>query len=265
MNETQEVAPEQGALTELAPVTNQAEATNPQVTAADGEEGQQEQEQQPAKTFSQEEVEAIVAKRLAREARKSERAMAVKLAEVQSQRTAPEPKREDFATDEAHERARIDHEIERRALAHAERISAQREQETKQRSAATAFWERADEASERFPDLPQVINDPTLPMSQHMADFVMSSDIGPELAYHLAKNRGKAAAIAQMGPIQAARELMTLESEFKARPKAQSSKAPEPIVPIGARGRATATANPSDDDDIDTWMRKERQRVQKLR
>lgn len=257
--------PENGGATELVPVVNQTEVNAPQATAAEGDVDQQEQVEQPAKTFTQAEVEALIAKRLAREARKSEREMAQRLAEIQQQQSTPEPKREDYANDEAHQRAQLEHEIQRRAQEQAERIAAQREEQRSRQSATAAFWARADEVAERFPDLEQVVSDPSLPMSQPMAEFVISSEIGPELAYHLGKNRGKAGAIAAMGPIQAARELMKLESELSSKPKARPSAAPEPINPVGNRGRATTSASPSDEDDIDTWMRKERQRTQKLR
>lgn len=254
----------QGAPTELVPVANHAEATEPLATAAEGRADQQEQGEKPAKTFSQEEVDALIAKRLAKEARRSERAMAAKLAEMQGQRgSVPEPRREDFANDEAHERARLEHLIEQRAAEKAERLAAERLEARERQSAASGFWSKVDEAADRFPDIEQVIADPTLPMSQHMAEFVMSSDAGPELAYHLGKNRAKATAIAQMGPIQAARELMRLEADIKTQPKARPSNAPEPITPVGARGRASSGAMPSDDDDIDTWMRKEAARLKK--
>lgn len=188
--------------------------------------------------------------------------MAVKLAELQAQPTKPEPQREDFANDEAHERARIEHLIEQRAQQRAEALANERMEAQTRKSVAGAFWSKVDEVSERLPDIEQAINDPSLPMSQHMAEYVMSSDAGPEVAYHLAKNRAKAAAIAQMGPIQAARELMKLESEITSKPRPKPSEAPEPITPVGNRGRS-ASSTPSDEDDIDTWMRKERARAKR--
>jgi hypothetical protein len=249
--------------TELVPVANPAEVTEPEVTATEGAPDQQEQDAKPAKTFSQEEVDALIAKRLAKEARRSEREIRQKLAEMQGQQTRPEPQREDFATDEAHERARLEHLIEQRAQERAERLAAERIEAQTRQSAASGFWSKVDEVSERLPDIEQAINDPTLPMSQHMAEFVMSSEVGPEVAYHLAKNRAKAQSLAQMGPIQAARELMRIESEIRAKPHARPSNAPEPITPVGNRGRATASAMPSDDDDIETWMRKEQARLRR--
>jgi len=64
-----------------------------------------------------------------------------------------------------------------------------------------------------------------------------------------------------MSAIGAAVELSKLEREL-ATPKARPSNAPEPITPVGTRGRASTSNLPSDDDDIDTWMKKERKRTQ---
>lgn len=254
--------------TELEPVANPVEAEPSQATAAEGEGDQtQEQVEQPKKTFSQEEVDALIQKRLTKEARRSERLMAQKLAEMEAklkQPEKPEPKREDFADDEAHQRAKLQHLIQTEA----EKLAAQRVQETltkqQQQSAVQKFWERADEVADRFPDFQAAVTDPALPLSPAMADFAFESEVGPELVYHLSKNRGKATAIAQMGPIQAARALMTLESELKAKPKAQPSRAPDPINPVGNRGSASRSAMPSDDDDIDTWRQKELDRMRKV-
>jgi hypothetical protein len=269
MDNTTEVV-EQSAPTELDPVANLDEANPDQATAAEGagdqpQEQAEQQEAKPPKTFSQEEVDALIQKRLVKEARRSERVMAQKLAEIQGQQkpVTPEPKREDFANDEAHQRAQLDHVIRTKA----EEIAAQRVNETlakqQQQTAVQKFWERADDVADRFPDFQSAVSDPTLPLTQSMADFAFESEVGPELVYHLSKNRGKASSIAQMGPMQAARALMTLESELKAKPKAQPSRAPDPINPVGNRGSASRSSMPSDEDDVDTWRRKETERMRR--
>jgi hypothetical protein len=257
--------------TELDPVANPIEANPSQATAAegDGDQPQEQAEQQeakPPKTFSQEEVDALIQKRLTKEARRSERLMAQKLAEMQSQQkpsTKPEPKREDFADDEAHQRAQIDHVVEQRAQERAVQLVQQTQQQQRQQSAVTQFWERADELAERYPDFEAVVTNPNVPLNGPILEFVTESEVGPELAYHLGKNRTKALSIAQMTPIQAARALMTLESELKAKPKAQPSRAPDPMNPVGNRGSASRSSMPSDDDDVDTWRQKEIERMKK--
>ena len=94
-----------------------------------------------------------------------------------------------------------------------------------------------------------------------MAEFISESDLGADVAYFLGKNPAKAAEIAGLTPMKAARELSRIESELAARPKATPSKALEPISPVGVRGKASSSSLPSDSDDIDTWMRKEQARM----
>jgi hypothetical protein len=135
--------------------------------------------------------------------------------------------------------------------------------ELEQRS--EAFIEKAEKASERYPDFNAVVSNPNLPINDGMAEFIADSDLGPDIAYFLGKNPSKAAQIAELSPIKAARELSRLEAEIAAKPKAQPSKAPEPINPVGSRSKTVASTLPSDDDDIDTWMRKERERLRRVR
>jgi hypothetical protein len=94
-----------------------------------------------------------------------------------------------------------------------------------------------------------------------MTEFIAESDLGADVAYYLGKNPGKAHEISQLSTIRAARELGKIESELAARPKANPSKAPEPISPVGQRGKASVSSLPSDSDDIDTWMKKEQARM----
>ena len=63
-----------------------------------------------------------------------------------------------------------------------------------------------------------------------MAEVIADSDIGPQLAYHLAENKDAAARIAAMSPVQAARELGKIEARLTAAKDAPKpvSKAPPP-------------------------------------
>lgn len=263
MSEVNQV-PDSSGPSELVPDANQTEALE-QVTATDGNPQEEQEEAKPAKTFSQEEVDALIAKRLAKEARKQGRieAEAAALREQLQKLTPPEPRRSDFGSDEEHEAARIQHAIEEKARQLAADQVKQLTEQQKQQAAVQTFWTRADEVAERFPDFEKAVTDPTFEFHGDVYEFAMDSEIGPELAYHLSKNRQKLAAIHAMPSIKAARALLDLEAELKAKPKARPSNAPEPINPVGNRGRATSSALPSDSDDIETWMRKERARTQR--
>jgi hypothetical protein len=237
-------------------IANQPEVNADQVTAAEGQADQQEQAQ--AKTFTQEEVDALIQKRLLKEERRIHRRIESQLRDQITQQQ-PAPKREAFENDEAYQQALLDKKAEEKAKA----LLEQRERDKALATRREKFEAQAEELADRYPDFDAVARNPHLTINEAMAEFISESDVGAELAYALGKKPSLAADIAHMSPVQAARALAKLEAEIASKPKAQASKAPDPINPVGNRGRATATAMPSDDDDIDTWMRKERERVRK--
>lgn len=216
--------------------------------------------EQAEKTFTQAEVDALIQKRLLKEQRRVTRQVESQLREQLAQPKEP-PKRESFGTEEAFNQAQIEHLIAKQA----EKIAAEREEKRQEEKRREAFLERAEKASERYADFESVIHNPSLTINAPMAEYIAESENGPDVAYFLGKNPLKAAKIAALSPVQAARELARIEFELASKPKANVSKAPDPITPVGARGKSTASAVPTDDDDIETWMRKERQRVRSTR
>lgn len=213
---------------------------------------------EPAKTFTQAEVDALVQKRLQKEERRIGRRIEQQLHEQrQVEVLQAEPQRETFRDDEAYQNAQIEHLAEKRAV---EKL-AERERGKEAERRSESFIEKAEKASERYADFNAVVGNPSLRINDEMAEFISESDTGADVAYFLGKNPMKAAEIAQLSPMKAARELTRIESELAARPKPTPSNAPEPISPVGVRGKASTSALPSDSDDIDTWMRKEQART----
>jgi hypothetical protein len=252
------------APTETETVANPTGQVTEQATAAESqvnEEGQAKEE----RFFSQDEVDAFLKKRLAKESRRTERKIAEEVAKAKQSQQPSQPSRGEFATDEEHQRASFDHAVTEKAkeLARKE-IAELKEREQFEKSSST-FWEKADDLAERFPDFDSVVTDPGLPLNGPILEFVMDSDIGPELAYHLGKHKGEAMKLARMSPVKAVMRLLEIQNEIKSKPKARISSAPEPMQPVGNRGRATASALPSDSDDMETWAAKERARTAKLR
>lgn len=235
-NEVQDLAPQ--------------ETGNPEPQTDGGEGG----EKVPApKTFTQAELDAIVAREKAKAER---RAFREALTKVTSQ-PKPEPKRDSFADEEAFNRAQLEHLADERAEQKLREREALRDAERRQE----AFFEKAEKAAERYPDFQLVVSNPSLPINDAMAEYIGESDMGGDVAYFLGKNPMKAAEISRMSPIKAARELARIESELASRPKAQPSKAPDPIKPVGNRGSSSSSHMPSDEDDVSTWMEKERKRL----
>lgn len=240
----------------------QPEQNTPDATAAPGDVEKPKQEEQPPKTFTQAEVDSIVQRQKLKAERQAVRRMEHQLREQQVQQVATTPpKREAFVSDEDFSQAEIDH----RAEVKARELVEQRTKAERAEKSQEAFLERSEKAQERYPDFQAVISNPTLPINAAMAEFIEDSEHGPDVAYYLGKNPGKAYEISQLPPMRAARALVAIESELAAKPKASPSKAPEPITPIGTRGKASSSSLPSDNDPIDVWMEKERERTAKRR
>ena len=239
--------------TVVAPADETAEVA-PLPTA--GEDQAEQQEEIKEKTFSQAEVDAMIQRRLLKEERRIARRLEQQLREQQQTHEAAKP-REAYQDDESYIQAQIEKLAEQRA---AEKLAErQRQQEVERRS--ESFIEKAEKAQERYPDFQLVVGNPNLTINEEMAEFIADSDVGADVAYFLGKNPTKAAEIARMSPVKAARELNRIETDLASRPQARVSKAPEPITPVGNRGRASTSSTPSDEDDIETWMRKERARM----
>ena len=225
----------------------------PEATAANGD--VETKEQAPEKTFTQAEVDALIQKRLLKEERRVHRRAEAQLREQQAARVAQvAPQRDEFRDDDEFAQAQIDHLAAKRA----EQILKDREQAQRQEQRAETFMEQAEKASERFPDFQTVVSNPALQINDHMAEFIAESELGADVAYYLGKNPMKASQIAKLSAVGAARELGRIETELASKPKATPSNAPDPIRPVGTRGKSSTSTLPSDDDDIDTWMKKER-------
>jgi hypothetical protein len=113
-------------------------------------------------------------------------------------------------------------------------------QRAEQQRANETWISRQAEARKEIKDYDDVIADADdVPMSHAMRAAIVESEVGPKLAYHLAKNPAVAERIASLPPAAANRELGRLEAALITRsPKTATtpvSKAPEPIRPIGSK------------------------------
>lgn len=209
----------------------------PEGTAPEGEEAKQVE----PKTFTQEEVDALVQKRLLKKEREVMRTIQRQQAELAQQaRLTQELPREAFRDDQAYIDARLEQLAERKATEKITQLERQREQDKR----SEQFLERAEKASEKYPDFQQVVSNERLAINDSMVEFIADSDAGPDVAYYLGKHPSEAARIAQMSPIKAARELTRIEAELSNKPPVKTSNAPAPISPIGNRGAVqTSLAN----------------------
>jgi hypothetical protein len=209
---------EEQAVAEISPAPEQEATAAPESVEMTPE------EQQSTKSFSQEELDAIVGKRLAREQRKWERDQAQRFAEQQArQPAAPPPAPDDFDNAPAYAEA----------LAH--QILAQKEAAKQQAALFETYKDREEEARDRYEDFEQVAYNPNLPVTDFMAQAIQASDIGPEVIYHLGSNPKEAKRIADLPPLLQAKEIGKIEAKLVADPPTKrTSTAPAPLAPVTA-------------------------------
>ena len=216
-------------------------------------------EQEAPKTFTQEELDAIVGKRLAREQRKWEREQAQRLAEQQAKPTAaPDLAPEQFESYEDYAEALAERK--------AQDLLARREAEQQQKAFLEAYHEREEAARDKYDDFEQVAYNPNLPVTDVMAQTIQASEIGPDVIYYLGSNPAEAKRIAQMPPILQAREIGKIEVKLTAEPPVKkTSNAPAPIAPVTPRSNGAPrydTTDPRSTKTMSTseWIEAERMR-----
>jgi len=127
----------------------------------------QQPEEKPAKSFSQEELDAMVGKRLARERRKWEREQALKATPTPAEAAALPSRDED-----------PDAYAEALAERKAAELLARREAEREQQALLMAYHDREEAARDRYDDFEQVAYNNALPITTVMAQTIQASSLG---------------------------------------------------------------------------------------
>ena len=218
----------------------------------------------------------MIRERLERAQRKHEReteelrqiALRQTQATPETPKIAPDaaPKREDFADYEDFIRAEARHvateavKVEREA---AEKVSREQATQRERVTLETAHATREEAARAKYSDYDDVARNPALAITTDMADVLVLSDDGPDIAYYLGKNPAEAERIARLHPKLVAKELGRLSAKIASTPATVTlSKAPEPIEPVGGKTQ-TVTAELSDRDDMATWVKKREAQLRK--
>ena len=179
------------------------------------------------------------------------------------------PQEGDFETYEQYEDALMDWRIDSKdadKLAKNQKDTLERQQADN----AKNFDRRAEELKGEHPDFDSVAKAPAMldfyganPM---IRDLVESSEFGPDIALHFARNRDTAINIASMPMMQAAKEIGKLEIKLSTTPKPKAvSKAPTPINPIKGGGVSVDTGDDPLGDKLTTkqWMEREEAKTAK--
>ena len=239
-----------------SPAPEQAPTAEPVAEETLAPENDQPNEQQ-TKTFTQEELDAIVGKRLAREQRKWEREQARKAQTAPAPAELPPPEQFDS----------VDAYADALATRKAEELLAKRELERQKMDLLEAYHDREEEARSKYDDFEQVAYNPKLPISNAMAETIQASDIGPDIAYYLGSNPKEAARIAALNsPILQAKEIGKIEAKIASEPVLKkTTSAPPPIAPISGRSAGSPSYDTTDPRSIKNmstseWIEAERQR-----
>jgi hypothetical protein len=243
-------------LAEVDSAPAQDVTATPDTAVASPEVAENQPDQSASKTFTQEELDAAIGKRLAREQRKWEREQAAR----QAVPVAPKevPSIDNFESPDAY--------AEALALRKAEELLAQRDRQKEQAEIVEAYGEREEKARDKYDDFEDVVYNPKLRITDVMAETIQHSDIGPDLAYWLGTNPKEADRISRLSPLMQAREIGKIEVKLADNPPVKkTTSAPTPISPVTARSSGSPSHDTTDPRSIKTmstseWIEAERNR-----
>lgn len=255
------MAEEAAVVNELANVQATEVAPDAGSTAApaDAVAGGETKQADTPKTYTQEELDKVLAKRLEKAERKATReadrriAEAVARATQQQQRPAAipaEPKPDQFATTDEYVKAVAKHAVATDKAESAASEAATRQQTTQQTRASvidTAYDDVISRGSDKYEDFDAAMFSVSrIPMSDDVGlalkEAIAESDDGEELLYYLGKHKDEALRIAQLSPARALVELGKIGSKLTPAPTARrTSSAPDPISPVKPGAGSTFT------------------------
>ena len=166
-----------------------------------------------------------------------------------------EPKPEDFKTVGEYTRALTKYEVAKAATAakaEGEQLSAQQRKQAEADAIAKSFAERQSAYIKQNPEYEELLESSDLDVPQVAMQYIVESEVGPQLAVHLVKNPGEAERLSKLSPVRMIAELGKLETKLDsapppkaAAPVKQVSKAPAPIQALSSDAAAVSQKDPS--------------------
>ena len=243
---------------EAASAVPESGSTAPPETADTGAPGDAEVPE--TKTFTQEELDAKIGERLAKERRKWEREMAKAAEQAPMPEVAP-PRKEDYKSAEDYAEALSEYKYAQRVAEH--------EARKQQVEVVSTFEDREESARDKYADYDAIAKNDDLPVTTVMANAIVESEIGPDVLYWLGTNPREARRIAQLSPVSQVREIGKIEASLNnnTSPARKASSAPDPIRPVGSRA-STPNYDPTDPRSVKTtsdsdWIRMRNQQLLK--
>lgn len=166
--------------------------------------------------------------------------------EVKPQQAKPHddqaPKPDQFERYEDYLEARAEFRAEFRADQKVRELLREYQQRTEldtyQTRIAQRWSEQQAKARESLPDFDDVVaSAQDIPIPQAIAQAIVESERGAEIAYYLARNRNEAERITRLNPTQAAIAIGRIEAVLDEKLRPQSSQTPAPIKPVKGQER----------------------------
>jgi O6-methylguanine-DNA--protein-cysteine methyltransferase len=181
------------------------------------------------------------------------------------ERTNPKPKQENFDTYDEFNEALLDWKVDQREH---RRETANAAEAARQAAAerVVQVQQRIDTFKQQHPDFHEVLNAADFEVPKRVLREMEESPVGPQIAYHLAKNPAEAAAICKLHPVDQIKAVGKLEARFEREagaptptPRKPVSRAPQPLAPEGGGSAATNKAldQMTTDERLDHWDREE--------
>jgi len=152
------------------------------------------------------------------------------------QEIGPAPKEADFADFLEYQEAKYAYSAAKLVVSRDLKQQAEKAkqfQELAEQEVVEAFRERAETTRKNIKDFDEVTNSATLsPQHPDVVGLILSSNKGPEIAYHLSKNPKIVQRLNEMSPVNAAREIGKLEASLSSATPKTVSKAPSPVEPL---------------------------------
>jgi len=254
-----------------APVEAAVEETPAEPTDANGESGQEGEEEAKAteeakkpnpkleKRFSEltkrrAEAEARAEAESKRASELEEKLKAMEAPKPQkAQDYEPEPQRDQFSSNIDYAKALAEWTADK-AIQDYKKQEAEKQVQAERQRVYEAFNAKQQSFIAQTPDYQDMIQSSPTQVSDLVKEAIIESDVGPQILYHIASNEELGERFAKWSDAKALRELGKLEAMFEkaepkeeeAKPVAQKSKAPAPIQPLKAASAAIDTPIGSD-------------------
>lgn len=141
-------------------------------------------------------------------------------------------------------------------LTEREQRQAEERYAREQAQVAEKWNKQVTKATAELPDFEEVLSSSDLPMTQAMRQTILESDAGPKLAYYLATHPEETDDISRMTGTAAIRALGRIEERLLSqKPGVTTTRAAEPIKPVGTRTSVKKDPGKMSDAEYEKWRK----------